>query len=108
MANGQMTEKLLEDTISTCEECYVLVCSTIIETGMDVPNANTMIITDSNRLGFHTLSTRGRIGRSSRIAYAYFTYDRSTSISEVAQKRLVIKEFTEFGSGHKIAERDLR
>ena len=111
MANGQMTEKALEDTMIDFIEgnVDVLVCSTIIETGMDVPNANTMIITDSNRLGLSQLyQLRGRIGRSSRIAYAYFTYDRSTSISEVAQKRLqVIKEFTEFGSGHKIAERDL-
>lgn len=111
MANGQMTEKLLEDTMIDFIEgnVDVLVCSTIIETGMDVPNANTMIITDSNRLGLSQLyQLRGRIGRSSRIAYAYFTYDRSTSISEVAQKRLqAIKEFTEFGSGHKIAERDL-
>ena len=111
MANGQMTEKALEDTMIDFIEgnIDVLVCSTIIETGMDVPNANTMIITDSNRLGLSQLyQLRGRIGRSSRIAYAYFTYDRSTSISEVAQKRLqAIKEFTEFGSGHKIAERDL-
>lgn len=111
MANGQMTEKALEDTMIDFIEgnVDVLVCSTIIETGMDVPNANTMIITDSNRLGLSQLyQLRGRIGRSSRIAYAYFTYDRTTSISEVAQKRLqAIKEFTEFGSGHKIAERDL-
>ena len=111
MANGQMSEKALEDTMIDFIEgnIDVLVCSTIIETGMDVPNANTMIITDSNRLGLSQLyQLRGRIGRSSRIAYAYFTYDRSTSISEVAQKRLkAIKEFTEFGSGHKIAERDL-
>ena len=111
MANGQMTEKALEDTMIDFIEgnVDVLVCSTIIETGMDVPNANTMIITDSNRLGLSQLyQLRGRIGRSSRIAYAYFTYDRSKSISEVAQKRLqAIKEFTEFGSGHKIAERDL-
>ncbi|MGF0095721.1 transcription-repair coupling factor [Peptoniphilus sp. SGI.035] len=111
MANGQMSEKALEDTMIDFIEgnVDVLVCSTIIETGMDVPNANTMIITDSNRLGLSQLyQLRGRIGRSSRIAYAYFTYDRSSSISEVAQKRLqAIKEFTEFGSGHKIAERDL-
>ncbi|NMW85946.1 transcription-repair coupling factor [Peptoniphilus sp. AGMB00490] len=111
MANGQMSEKALEDTMIDFIEgnIDVLVCSTIIETGMDVQNANTMIITDSNRLGLSQLyQLRGRIGRSSRIAYAYFTYDRSSSISEVAQKRLqAIKEFTEFGSGHKIAERDL-
>ena len=111
MANGQMSEKALEDTMIDFIEgnVDVLVCSTIIETGMDVPNANTMIITDSNRLGLSQLyQLRGRIGRSSRIAYAFFTYDRQTSISEVAQKRLqAIKEFTEFGSGHKIAERDL-
>jgi len=111
MANGQMSEKVLEDTMIDFinGEIDVLVCSTIIETGMDVTNANTMIITDSNRLGLSQLyQLRGRIGRSSRIAYAYFTYDKTTSISEVAQKRLsAIKEFTEFGSGHKIAQRDL-
>ncbi|MBU5668261.1 transcription-repair coupling factor [Peptoniphilus sp. MSJ-1] len=111
MANGQMSEKVLEDTMIDFinGEIDVLVCSTIIETGMDVKNANTMIITDSNRLGLSQLyQLRGRIGRSSRIAYAYFTYDKSSSISEVAQKRLsAIKEFTEFGSGHKIAQRDL-
>ncbi len=111
MANGQMSEKLLEDTMIDFVngEIDVLVCSTIIETGMDVPNANTMIITDANRLGLSQLyQLRGRIGRSSRIAYAYFTYEKGTSISEVAEKRLTaIKEFTEFGSGHKIAMRDL-
>ncbi|MET3617951.1 transcription-repair coupling factor (superfamily II helicase) [Peptoniphilus olsenii] len=111
MANGQMSEKLLEDTMIDFinGETDVLVCSTIIETGMDVSNANTMIITDANKLGLSQLyQLRGRIGRSSRIAYAYFTYEKGSAISEVAEKRLTaIKEFTEFGSGHKIALRDL-
>lgn len=111
MANGQMSEKVLEDTMIDFVngEVDVLLCSTIIETGMDVPNANTMIITDANRLGLSQLyQLRGRIGRSSRIAYAYFTYEKGAAISEVAEKRLTaIKEFTEFGSGHKIAMRDL-
>lgn len=111
MANGQMNEKDLEDTMLSFlrGDVDVLLCSTIIETGMDVQNANTMIITDSNRLGLSQLyQLRGRIGRSSRVAYAYFTYEKDVSISEIAQKRLkTIKEFTEFGSGFKIALRDL-
>lgn len=111
MAHGQMGERLLEDTMISFinKEFDVLLCSTIIETGVDVQNANTMIISDSNRLGLSQLyQLRGRIGRSNRIAYAYFTYERDTSLSEIAQKRLKsIKEFTEFGSGYKIAMRDL-
>lgn len=111
MAHGQMGERLLEDTMISFinKEFDVLLCSTIIETGVDVQNANTMIITDANRLGLSQLyQLRGRIGRSNRIAYAYFTYERDTSLSEIAQKRLKsIKEFTEFGSGYKIAMRDL-
>lgn len=111
MANGQMSERQLENTMVDFmnREIDVLLCSTIIETGMDVQNANTMIVTESNRLGLSQLyQLRGRIGRSSRMAYAYFTYDRDVSISEVAEKRLQsIKEFTEFGSGYRIALRDL-
>lgn len=111
MANGQMSESVLEDTMIDFMkgEVDVLLCSTIIETGMDVQNANTMIVTESNRLGLSQLyQLRGRIGRSARMAYAYFTYERDVSISEIAEKRLkAIKEFTEFGSGYKIALRDL-
>ncbi|MDD7362792.1 MAG: transcription-repair coupling factor [Peptoniphilus sp.] len=111
MANGQMGERELEDTMLQFvnREVDVLLCSTIIETGMDVSNANTMIIWEANRLGLSQLyQLRGRIGRSNRMAYAYFTYQRNASISEVAEKRLAaIREFTEFGSGYKIAMRDL-
>ncbi|WP_071025890.1 transcription-repair coupling factor [Peptoniphilus raoultii] len=111
MANGQMTEEALEKTMLSFldGEIDVLLCSTIIETGMDVQNANTMIVTDANRLGLSQLyQLRGRIGRSSRTSHAYFTYEKDASISEIAQKRLkTIKEFTEFGSGFKIALRDL-
>lgn len=111
MANGQMSERILEDTMFSFinHEIDVLICSTIIETGMDVPNANTMIVTESNRLGLSQLyQLRGRIGRSNRLAYVYFTYRKNTEISEIASKRLKsIKEFTEFGSGYKIAMRDL-
>lgn len=111
MAHGQMSEKELEDTMISFinHEFDVLLCSTIIETGVDVKNVNTMIICNSNRFGLSQLyQLRGRIGRSNRIAYAYFTYERDTMLSEIAQKRLKsIKEFTEFGSGYKIAMRDL-
>ncbi len=111
MANGQMSESQLESTMVKFinQEIDVLLCSTIIETGMDVSNANTMIITDSNRLGLSQLyQLRGRIGRSNRIAYCHLTYDKDVSLTEIAQKRLkAIKEFTEFGSGQKIAMRDL-
>lgn len=111
VANGQMSERLLENTMMSFinHEIDVLICSTIIETGMDVPNANTMIVTDSNRLGLSQLyQLRGRIGRSNRLAYVYFTYEKGTELTEIAAKRLKsIKEFTEFGSGYKIAMRDL-
>lgn len=111
MANGQMNERVLEDTMIKFfnHEVDVLICSTIIETGMDVTDANTMIITESNRLGLSQLyQLKGRIGRSNKIAYAYFTYEKNVAISEISEKRLkAIKEFTEFGSGYKIAMRDL-
>lgn len=87
----------------------VLVCTTIIETGLDIPNANTIIIENADKMGLAQLyQLRGRVGRSNRAAYAYLTYERDKILSEVAQKRLrAIKEFTEFGSGFKIAMRDL-
>lgn len=111
MAHGQMSERVLEDTMISFinKEFDVLLCSTIIETGVDVQNANTMIIANANTFGLSQLyQLRGRIGRSNRIAYAYFTYERDTVLSEIAQKRLKsIKEFTDFGSGYKIAMRDL-
>lgn len=87
----------------------ILVCTTIIETGVDVPNANTLIIENADKMGLSQLhQIRGRVGRSSRRAYAYFTFPRSKSLSEIATKRLqAIRDFTEFGSGFKIALRDL-
>ena len=90
-------------------EIQVLVCTTIIETGLDIPNANTLIIENADRLGLSQLhQLRGRVGRSTRHAYAYFTYRPDKNLSEVAEKRLAaIRDFAEFGSGFKIAMRDL-
>ncbi len=87
----------------------MLVCTTIIETGIDLPNANTLIIEDADHLGLAQLhQLRGRVGRSNRRAYAYLTYRRGKVLTEVAAKRLAaIREFAEFGSGFKIAMRDL-
>lgn len=111
IGHGKMSEddlseiwrKLLENEID------ILLCTTIIETGVDVPNANTLIIEDADKMGLAQLhQIRGRVGRSSRRAYAYFTYNKNREISEIAQRRLsAIKEFTEFGSGFRIAMRDL-
>ena len=90
-------------------EFDILLCTTIIETGIDIPNVNTLIVLDADRFGLSQLyQIRGRVGRSDRQAYAYITYKREKLLSEVADKRLkAIKEFTEFGSGFKIAMRDL-
>ena len=90
-------------------EIQVLVCTTIIETGLDIPNANTLIIENADRFGLSQLhQLRGRVGRSTRHAYAYFTYKPDKSLSEIAEKRLsAIRDFAEFGSGFKIAMRDL-
>jgi transcription-repair coupling factor (superfamily II helicase) len=90
-------------------EIDILVCTTIIETGVDVPNVNTLIIEDSDRFGLSQLyQLRGRVGRSSRRGYAYFTYKRDKVLTEIASKRLsAMKEFTRFGSGFRIALRDL-
>ena len=87
----------------------VLICTTILETGIDIPNANTIIIEDADRLGLAQLyQVRGRVGRSDRTAYAYITYRKNKVLAEASEKRLkAIKEFTEFGSGFKIALRDL-
>lgn len=111
VAHGQMDEKELEDVILGFigGEGDVLLCTTIIETGIDIPNVNTLIVYDADRMGLSQLyQLRGRVGRSNRLAYAYFTYRKDKILTEVAEKRLkAIKEFTEFGSGFKIAMRDL-
>ncbi len=90
-------------------ESDVLVSTTIIETGVDIPNVNTLIVYDADHMGLSQLyQLRGRVGRSNRVAYAYFTYRKDKILSEVAEKRLqAIREFTELGSGFKIAMRDL-
>ena len=111
VAHGRMSSKELENTVLSflSKEFDVLVCTTIIETGMDIANANTMIIYDADKMGLAQLyQLRGRVGRSSRQGYAYLMYEKNKVLSEVAEKRLKsIKEFTEFGSGFKIAMRDL-
>lgn len=111
VGHGQMNENLLEDTMMSFinGENNVLISTTIIESGIDIPNANTMIIMDSERYGLSQLyQLRGRVGRSNRQAYAYLMYQKDKVLGEQAEKRLrAIKEFTEFGSGFKIAMRDL-
>lgn len=109
--HGRMSEVQLENTLlDFIEGQYdILVTTTIIETGVDIPNANTLFIENADHMGLSTLyQLRGRVGRSNRIAYAYLMYRPEKSISEVSEKRLeAIKGFTEFGSGFKIAMRDL-
>ncbi|NLY21286.1 MAG: transcription-repair coupling factor [Tissierellia bacterium] len=111
VAHGQMSETELEGTMLNFLEgdIDVLVCTTIIETGIDIPNVNTIIINDADKLGLSQLyQLRGRVGRTNRLAYGYFMYQRDKVLTEIAEKRLMtIKEFTEFGSGYKIAIRDL-
>ncbi len=104
---GKEIEEIMEDFITG--KTNVLVCTTILESGIDIPNANTIIVENADRLGLAQLyQIRGRVGRADRQAYAYITYRRDKMISEEADKRLkAIKEFTEFGSGFKIAMRDL-
>ena len=110
-AHGKMTgrelEAIMEQFIN--KEINVLVCTTILESGIDIPNANTIIVENADRLGLAQLyQIRGRVGRSNKQAYAYVTYKRDKLLTEIADKRLkAIKEFTEFGSGFKIAMRDL-
>lgn len=110
-AHGKMGEEELSDVWKRLleHEIDILVCTTIIETGVDVPNANTLIIEDADRFGLSQLhQLRGRVGRSPRRAYAYFCYRMGKGLSEIATKRLnAIREYTEFGSGFKIAMRDL-
>ncbi len=111
IAHGQMKKHNLEKVIDSFieKEIDVLISTTIIETGIDIPNANTLVIHDADMLGLSQLyQIRGRVGRSNRIAYAYLMYNKYKKLTEDAYKRLqVIKEFTELGSGFKIALRDL-
>ena len=111
IAHGKMNEEELSDVMQRMAdgEVQILVCTTIIETGIDIPNVNTMIIEDADRLGLAQLhQLRGRIGRSSRHAFAYLTFRRGKVLTEVAEKRLnAIRDYAEFGSGFKIAMRDL-
>ena len=110
-AHGQMGEDALADVMHAMAdgEIQVLVCTTIIETGLDIPNANTLIIENADHFGLSQLhQLRGRVGRSTRHAYAYFTYKPDKNLTEIAEKRLsAIRDFAEFGSGFKIAMRDL-
>ena len=111
VAHGKMNEEQLGDVMQRMAdgEIQILVCTTIIETGIDIPNVNTLIIEDADRLGLAQLhQLRGRVGRSSRHAFAYLSFRRGKVLSEVAEKRLeAIREYAEFGSGFKIAMRDL-
>ena len=111
VAHGKMGEEALSDVMQSMAngEIQVLVCTTIIETGLDIPNVNTLIIENADRFGLSQLhQLRGRVGRSTRHAYAYFTYRPDKALTEVAEKRLsALRDFAEFGSGFKIAMRDL-
>jgi transcription-repair coupling factor (superfamily II helicase) len=111
VAHGQIKEDVLERImLDFMNHKYdVLLCTTIIENGLDIPNVNTLIVKDSGMMGLAQLyQLRGRVGRSNRVAYAYFTYRKDKSLGEAAEKRLAaIREFTELGSGFKIAMRDL-
>ena len=110
-AHGRMNKSEIEDVMFKFinKEYDILLCTTIIETGIDIPNVNTLIIIDADRFGLSQLyQIRGRVGRSNKIAYCYLMYNKGKVLSEIATKRLnVIKEFTELGSGFKIAMRDL-
>ena len=111
IAHGKMSQDEINDVMQqmTDNELDILVCTTIIETGIDLGNVNTLIIEDADKMGLAQLhQIRGRVGRSGRRAYAYMTYRRGKVLSEVASKRLsAIREYAEFGSGFKIAMRDL-
>ena len=112
VAHGKMTEEQISSVWQQLldNEIDVLVCTTIIETGVDVRNCNTLIIENADRMGLSQLyQIRGRVGRSARKAYAYFTFQRDKVLTEIASKRLsAIREFTSFGSGFRIAMRDLQ
>ncbi|MBO6195029.1 MAG: transcription-repair coupling factor [Bacilli bacterium] len=111
IAHGQMNKDEIEDTMMSFinNEFDILLCTTIIETGIDIPNVNTLIIYDADRFGLSQLyQIRGRVGRSNKIAYAYLMYSKNKQLNEAAVKRLnAIKEFTQLGSGFQIAMRDL-
>ena len=111
VGHGRLSERTLEDVMFDFINGHtnVLVSTTIIESGIDIPNVNTIIILDSDKFGLSQLyQLRGRVGRSSRMAYAYLMYQKNKSLSETAEKRLrAIKDFTEFGSGFKVAMKDL-
>ena len=111
VAHGKMDKEQLEDIWEEMltGKIDILVCTTIIETGVDIPNANTLIVQNAQRLGLSQLhQIRGRVGRSARRAYAYFTYPKDKTVSEIATKRLeAIREYAEFGAGFKIALRDM-
>ncbi len=111
VAHGQMSERELEDVIMAFiqGEADILVCTTIIESGIDMPHVNTLIVEHADRMGLAQLyQLRGRVGRSERQAYAYITYQRDKVLTEIAEKRLsTIRDFTELGAGFKIALRDL-
>lgn len=111
VAHGQMNERELENAMKNFMDNLtdVLVCTTIIETGMDIQNVNTIIVDNADKLGLSQLyQLRGRVGRTNRIAYAYLTYKKDKVLTEIAEKRLrALKDFTELGSGFKIAMRDL-
>lgn len=111
VGHGQMNETQLEDVMMSFVngEADVLIATTIIESGIDIPNANTEIVIDADRFGLSQLyQLRGRVGRSTRLAYAYLMYKKGKTLNEAAEKRLrAIKEFTEFGAGFKVAMRDL-
>lgn len=111
VAHGQMTKIQLENAVQAFidHEYDVLLCTTIIETGIDIPNTNTLIVEDADKLGLAQMyQIRGRVGRTNRVSYAYFMYRHDTILTNEGKQRLkVIKEFTSFGSGFKIASRDL-
>ena len=111
VGHGQMKERELEQVMLdfVAHKADVLVCTTIIESGLDIPNANTLIVNDSDMFGLSQLyQLRGRVGRSERQAFAYFTFRKDHEINDIAKKRLIaIRDFTELGSGFKIAMRDL-
>lgn len=111
IAHGRMNKSQMEDVMQDfiAHKYDILLCTTIIETGIDISNANTLIIYDADRFGLSQLyQIRGRVGRSSKIAYAYLMYSKDKMLNEIAVKRLeAIKEFTELGSGYRIAMRDL-
>ena len=111
VAHGRMGEEELSEIWRQVleHEVDILVCTTIIETGVDIPNVNTLIIENADRYGLSQLhQLRGRVGRSSRRAYAYLTFTRGKELTDIAQKRLeTMRDFTEFGAGFKIAMRDM-